>query len=168
MSKDAKVRAVTVAVIVIAFLVVVGREAGWDWGKSAAPSYAPVSAGAEAEPRDTIYRMLDAARDGDVDAYIACYAGQMERALSRTRQEMTDSGFARYLTERNRQIKGIAINEPETVSESQVSVRVEYVYADRNEAQQLHLENGPDGWKIARVDSARRVKTLVPYGTPVY
>ena len=29
------------------------------------------------------------------------------------------------------------------------------------------LEKAPGGWKIARVDSTERVKTLVPYGTPV-
>jgi len=31
----------------------------------------------------------------------------------------------------------------------------------------MNLEKTTGGWKIARVDSAERVKTLVPYGTPV-
>jgi hypothetical protein len=31
----------------------------------------------------------------------------------------------------------------------------------------MYLERTPAGWKIARVDSAERIKTLVPYGTPV-
>jgi hypothetical protein len=46
-------------------------------------------------------------------------------------------------------------------------VRVEYVYQDRNEAQTMYLEKASSGWKITRVDGAERVKTLVPYGTPV-
>ena len=46
-------------------------------------------------------------------------------------------------------------------------VRVEYVYADRNEAQQLYLENQGDGWKISGVSAAVHVDTPVPYGTPV-
>jgi hypothetical protein len=44
---------------------------------------------------------------------------------------------------------------------------VEYVYQDRNEAQIMHLEKAGNDWKIARVDGAERVKTPVPYGTPV-
>jgi hypothetical protein len=33
--------------------------------------------------------------------------------------------------------------------------------------QKMYLEKHGDRWKIARVDGAERVKTLVPYGTPV-
>ena len=46
-------------------------------------------------------------------------------------------------------------------------MRVEYVYQDRNEAQMMFLEKAQGGWRIARVDGTERVKTLVPYGTPV-
>ena len=106
--------------------------------------------------------------DSSGNAYIDCYSGQMERMLTQSRTEMTPQGFSRYLTDRNREIKGIAISGPETLSESAVKVRVEYVYADRNEAQQLYLEKLPQGWKISRADAAVRVETLVPYGTPVY
>jgi hypothetical protein len=31
----------------------------------------------------------------------------------------------------------------------------------------MYLEKEASGWKIARVDRAERVKTLVPYGTPL-
>ncbi len=31
----------------------------------------------------------------------------------------------------------------------------------------LYLEKSGLVWKIARVDAAQRIKTLVPYGTPV-
>ncbi len=46
-------------------------------------------------------------------------------------------------------------------------MRVEYVYQDRNEAQSMYLEKLSGAWKIARVEAAERVKTLIPYGTPV-
>jgi hypothetical protein len=63
---------------------------------------------------------------------------------------------------------GVAVTTPEFApGDREVSVRVEYVYQDRNEAQTMNLEKTAGGWKIARVDSAERVKTLVPYGTPV-
>jgi hypothetical protein len=48
-----------------------------------------------------------------------------------------------------------------------VKLRVEYVFADRNEVQWMYLENANGSWKIARVDATERVKTLIPYGTPV-
>jgi len=44
---------------------------------------------------------------------------------------------------------------------------VEFVYADRNEAQIYYLEQGRGSWKIARQENAEGVKTPVPYGTTV-
>ena len=112
--------------------------------------------------------MRDAARDGDVAAYIGCHAGEMTRRLEQSRTEMSEEGFRKYLQDRNREIKGVAINEPELAAESKARVRVEYVYADRNESQVLYLEKTAGSWKIVGVDAAERVPTLVPYGTPVY
>jgi hypothetical protein len=112
--------------------------------------------------------MLDAARDGDVAAYLACYSGDTQRRLEQSRDEMTAEGFANYLQERNREIKGIAINEPEKASDNDVRIRVEYVYKERNEAQYFYLSKLDGDWKITGLDPVERVKTLVPYGTPVY
>lgn len=168
MTQEAKKRSVTLAVIVVAATLLIGQKYGWYSGAGSGASWTLGEPDREAEPRETIYRMLDAARDGDVDAYVSCYSGQMERMLKQSRAEMSDPGFAKYLSERNREIKGIAISEPERLSENEVSIRVEYVYTDRNEAQNFFLERLPEGWKISRVDAAVRVETLVPYGTPVY
>ena len=119
------------------------------------------------EPRDVIYAMLDAARDGEVDDYLDCYAGQMERTLRQSLEEMGSERFAQFLMERNEDIKGIAMNAPKE-SGDQAEVRVEYVYADRNEVQEIYLERLSGEWKIARVSEIRRIETPVPYGTPVY
>jgi hypothetical protein len=56
---------------------------------------------------------------------------------------------------------------PEITSDREAKARVEYVYQDRNEAQNMYLEKTTTGWKITRVETAQRVKTLIPYGTPV-
>lgn len=122
---------------------------------------------AEATPQDAIYSMLDAARVGDTGAYLRSYTGQMEASLKQSIAETTGAGFAKYLKDANAAIKGVAISEPQPLTDREMKVRVEYVYQDRNEAQTMYLEKQPDGWKIARVDGAERVKTLVPYGTPV-
>jgi hypothetical protein len=71
------------------------------------------------------------------------------------------------LKDSNAAIKGVAISEPQQLTDTQVKVRVEYVYQDRNEAQMMYLEKQSGIWRITQVDSTERVKTLVPYGTPV-
>ena len=116
-------------------------------------------------PQDAIYAMLDAARAGDVKKYLSSYTGDMERALERARTESED--FSKYLRDSNAAIKGIAVMEPQPVSDREVKARVEYVFQDRNEVQYVYLAKMCGAWKISRVDSSERVKTLVPYGTPV-
>ena len=168
MTKERKAQIVTIAVLAAAFGVVLAQKTGWklsdvkvgDIVQSPAPK-------AEPSPQDAIYAMLDAARVGDVKAYLTSYTGQMDAALKQSLAETTEAGFAKYLKDSNAAVKGIAISEPQTVTDRDVKVRVEYVYQDRNEAQTMYLEEGAGGWKISRVDGAERVKTLVPYGTPV-
>jgi hypothetical protein len=169
MTADKKARAVTAIVLAGALAVVLGQKYGWKMPSVKVSDLAPRPAAPKADPtpQDAIYAMLDAARQGDVKNYIASYTGQMEASLRQSIAETTESGFAKYLKDQNASIKGIAIAEPQTLTDREVRVRVEYVYQERNEAQFMYLEKGPGGWKIARVDGSERVKTLVPYGTPV-
>lgn len=126
-----------------------------------------VATPADPTPQDAIYGMLEAARAGDVKKYLSYYAGPIAAALRQTAAEQGYAGFARYLKERNAPIKGLALNEPQPVSNREVKIRAEYVYQDRNEAQIIYLQKEGRDWKIARLDTAERVKTLVPYGSPV-
>ena len=118
-------------------------------------------------PQDANYNMLDAARQGSVSGYLASYTGQMLASLERVLSESGEAGFRKYLQDSNAPIKGIAITEPQMLTDREVKVRVEYVYQDRNEVQFVYLEKFGKDWKIARVDSTERIKTLIPYGTPV-
>ncbi|SPE30963.1 exported hypothetical protein [Candidatus Sulfopaludibacter sp. SbA3] len=120
-----------------------------------------------ATPQDTIYGMLDAARAGDGNAYLGQYAGPMEAQLRQAIAEKTAADFKGYLQASNAEIKGVAVSEPKTLSDREVEVRVEFIYQDRNEVQRMVLEKFSGNWKITRVDGAERVKTLVPYGSPV-
>ena len=169
MSPDKKAKVVTVIVLAGALAVVLGQKYGWKMPNVKVSDLAPRSAAAKPDPtpQDAIYAMLDAARLGDVKTYLASYTGQMDASLKQSVGETTESGFAKYLKNQNASIKGIAISEPQTLTDREVKVRVEYVYQDRNEAQMMFLEKTAGGWKIARVDGTERVKTLVPYGTPV-
>ena len=165
MTKQRKAQVVTLIVIAAGLVLVVGRETDWrlPGGATLSSSKAP-----DDDPVDAINRMTDAAREGDVAGYLSCFGGQMEKALRQSVAEMTPDRFARYLTENNKLIKGIAMYKPEAVSDSAVDVRVEYVYADRNEAQRFRVEKLSGAWVITKVDGVERVETIVPYGTPVY
>jgi hypothetical protein len=121
---------------------------------------------ADASPEDAIYAMLDAAKKGDVPRYLAAYSGPMEASLKQSIAESTTTAFSQYLIDTNSALKGVAVTAPESPTAREAKVRVEYVYQDRNEIQFMYLEKLPT-WKITRVESAQRVKTLVPYGTPV-
>ena len=168
MTQQQKARYLTIAVIAAAGLFVVGQKLGWRLPASVASvAPSPPSPARPPEPRDAIYKMLDAARVGDAVAYVACFTGQMETMLRQSQTEMGSQAFSQYLIKTNKEIKGVALSEPVPLTDRESRVRVEYVYQDRNEAQQVYLEKAADGWRIARVDSTERVKTLVPYGTPV-
>jgi hypothetical protein len=160
MSRERLRQAVTIAVLAAAGALALGMKAGWRLPQ-------PSSGAAQSSPQDPIYAMLDAARQGSVTAYLACYTGAMRTALDASVRESGTEAFARYLRDSNAAIKGVAMNEPEPLSPAESRVRVEYVYQERNEMQNLYLEKSAGAWKISRVDGAERVKTLVPYGTPV-
>ena len=159
MSKTAKARALTILVLLAALVVIFARKG------DLRASLTGLTQRTEAAPQDAIYAMLDAARNGDVKKYMANYSGQMAESLERTRAESPD--FAAYLRDSNAALKGIAVMDPEPLSEREVKVRVEYIYQDRNEAQFFYLERAQSGWTISRVEPAERVKTVIPYGTPV-
>ena len=167
MTKAARTRLATLLLLAAAGVLIVARQTAWKFDFQGVGAEFATTTNRAADPRDTIYRMLDAARDGDVETYLSCYAVNVANRLRHSRNETTAEDFAVYLAERNRAIKGVAVSEPEPLSPDQVRVRVEYVYEDRNEAQQLHLEQDGAAWRISRVDAAVHVETPTPYGTPV-
>ena len=89
------------------------------WRSGLVPSPAPK---ADPTPQDAIYAMLDAARAGDVRKYLASYTGQMETALKATVAEKSEPAFAQYLKEFNAPIKGVAIMEPQALSDLQARI----------------------------------------------
>ncbi len=164
MTKERKTQIVTLAVLALVAAVVVIRKIGVTAPRITAPLGVVKT---DPAPQDAIYNMLDAAREGSVAKYLASYTGQMEASLKQAVAESGDAAFTRYLKDSNAAIKGVAVMEPQALTDREVKIKVEYVYQDRNEIQFLYLEKTAAGWKIARVDAAERVKTLVPYGTPV-
>jgi tRNA A37 threonylcarbamoyladenosine modification protein TsaB len=159
MSQARWTQIVTILVLAIALGIAVLRTSALRL------SIAAVRPESDLTPQDVVYAMLDAARAGDVANYLGSYTGEMEQSLERARSETDD--FAQYLRTSNAPIVGIAVNEPQVLSEREVQIRVEYVFRDRNEIQVLYLGKTSGGWKIARVDSAERIETKTPYGVPI-
>lgn len=127
----------------------------------------PAASAEETGPESAVWRMVDAARAADPDKYLDCYTGEMEQMLRKNFQEMGAARFREYLAGTHRQIKGLAVSPPQMASATEGRISVEYVYQDRNEVQQVFVRQVGRQWKIFQVESAERIKTLVPYGTPV-
>lgn len=161
MNQERKAQIVTVVILAMGLGIAAYRKGSFQFRNTVIAEKPSMT------PQDVVYAMLDAAREGDVRKYVALYTGQMESALKQVVSESSESGFSKYLKDSNAAIKGVAVNEPAPVTDTEVKLRVEYVYQDRNEVQFMYLEKAGDKWRIARVDGAERAKTLVPYGTPV-
>jgi len=161
MSARSKDHLLTLAVLAATLAGVLLRQSGFRF-----PQAAPQPP-REPTPQDAVYQMLEAARRGDVRRYLEAYTVQMQAALKAAIAEQTERDFGAYLRQLHRPIKGVAVTEPQRLSEREVRLQVEYVYQDRNEAQTMYLEKVGRTWRIARVDAAERVPTVIPYGTPV-
>jgi hypothetical protein len=131
------------------------------------PAAEPASASPDTPVQDAVYAMFDAAKQANVKAYVDAYGGSVRNAIEQSLQEQGQEKFAAYLREQTQAVKGIALQEPQPVTGTQAKIQVEYVYQDRNETQWLTLDRLDGRWKITRIDAAQRIRTLVPYGTPV-
>ncbi len=151
-------QALTLVCIVAAFAAIGIRQGGWKLNSKFK---------AAETPADAVYRMVDAARQGDVRAYLNCYTDRMEADLQKLLAEKTESGFAEYLKISNTPVKGVAVAEPEFPSSEEARLAVEFVYADHTERQTMYLRRIYGGWRIARTDAAQERKMPIPYGTPV-
>ena len=124
------------------------------------------SASSVQDPQSAVYALIDAERAGNVPAYLALHSGAMQAELRQVAAESGAAAFGRYLRDSHAAIKGVAVSDPR-VADSSATVRVEYVFQDRNQAQVVYLEKTSGSWKVVRVESDQSMQALIPYGTPV-
>jgi hypothetical protein len=120
-----------------------------------------------ANPEDAIYSMLDAARAGDIKAYLNSFSGSMRDQLQQVIKENDESKFASYLTGQYAALQSVAVTVTDRSSENEAEVRVEYVYSNRNEVQSVYLKKEGDRWKVLKVGGSEQIETLIPFGTTV-
>src|SRR5262245_22176390 len=123
MNRQRKTQILTIGALALALGIAIGRKQIFGFSPEA-PSPAA---------EDAIYAMLDAARAGDVQAYLASYSGQMRTTLEQSVRETGQERFSRYLKDSNSAIKGVAVSDAEPLSSREMKIRLEYVYQDRNE-----------------------------------
>lgn len=118
-------------------------------------------------PEDGVYKMLDAARAGDTDRYLDCFAGAMRTQIEQIIKETSRSKFTRYLRNQNKLFTSVAVTANENPVPENAHVRIEYVFPERNEVQDLYLRQESGTWRITKVIGSEQITTLIPYGTAV-
>jgi hypothetical protein len=118
-------------------------------------------------PEDTVYGMLDAARAGDTAVYVDTFSGPLQQQIQQVIRESGKTQFASYLTAQSSSFQSVALSVADQPSDLEAQLRVEYVYANRNEVQTFHLKKSGGRWKIIGISGTDQIKTLIPYGTAV-
>jgi hypothetical protein len=120
-----------------------------------------------ATPEDTVYEMLDAAHAGDTAVYVDTFSGPLQQQIQQVIRESGKTQFATYLTAQSSSFQSVALSVAEEPNDAEARLRVEYVYANRNEVQTFHLKKSRGSWKITGISGTDQIKTLIPYGTAV-
>jgi hypothetical protein len=120
-----------------------------------------------ATPEDVIWQMTDAARTGEVQAYLDCFSGTLRQTLDKTAAEMGAAKFKAYLQQRNAEVTGIAVSALEQPEAQTAALRVEFVCRGKSEAQKHHFKCLNGQWHIERVDGGEQIPLPSPYGTGV-
>ena len=156
--------ALTVVVLTLTLFCLIERQRHWDFLPQVRSAFRPAAA---QTPEGGVYKMLDAARIGNVEAYLDCFSGDMQRQLSQVIKETSATQFSSYLIAQNTAFTGVAVSVIDRPDAQTARVRVEYVFSKRNEVQDISLRNIDRKWKILKVASSEQIKTLIPYGTRV-
>lgn len=112
---------------------------------------------------------ISAASKGDLTTYLAQFTSPLRDQLERTRTDKGSDYLQNYLKRLTRPLKGVATNlsKTQTTAPNETRVAVEFIYANRSEAQSFFLRREGDLWRISRIDSVRFKPILIPYGTPM-
>jgi hypothetical protein len=122
---------------------------------------------ATATPEDAVYTMLDAARAGNTAVYVGTFSGPLQQQIQQVIRESGKTQFGTYLTAQSSSFQSTAVSVTDQPSDVEARLRVEYVYANRNEVQTFHLKKSDGYWKIIGISGTDQIKTLIPYGTAV-
>jgi hypothetical protein len=121
---------------------------------------------ASLSPQDAIYSMIDAERAGNTKAYLDTFTGSMRDELLQVVKENSEPKFASYLAQ-SATFQGVAVTITDQPNPVEAQARVDYVYGDRNEVQNLSLRREGKQWKILKVAGTQQLKSPFPFGSGV-
>jgi hypothetical protein len=112
---------------------------------------------------------FEAARKGDLDAYLDQFTDPLKSQMLRLRTEKGDAYLRDYLARLCGPIKGISadLTRQESVGPDTIRLPVEFIYADHNEVQTFQLRREGGRWRVLQIATVRSAPTLIPYGTGV-
>jgi hypothetical protein len=145
-----RLRLLAGALVIVALVVLVVR---W-WGTSANSGFA--------KPRECVEAYSEACLAGDVAGYRRCLT-----AARRAESERQDS--AKLAEELRASMAGVKswVQNGESEEDGGVRVEVDVVRQEGTRRIAFHLQRGPSGWLIDRVDTPREVPTPIRHGTHV-
>jgi hypothetical protein len=149
---------ITMLLIAAALVLLTQRERWSELAQGESPA---------ASPEDVVWQLSDAAREGNVRAYLDCFGGALRQKLEKTASDMGEAQFSQYLKQLNGEVTGIAVSDLERTDQQTAALRVEFVFRSRSEAQKHHFKLSAGRWKIDGVDGAERVNGLIPDGASV-
>ncbi|MCC7494185.1 MAG: hypothetical protein IT204_17635 [Fimbriimonadaceae bacterium] len=150
-------RLVVVLLLLFAVALAVGTRGS---GPRPRPGASPTE-----EVSNAIYDGLVAAmRQGQVRLYLASFGDPLRAELAAAATDRR--ALAAQLREFSSRVTGVAVSKVE-VLDGEAAARVEWVYRDDADVQQLRLRKQGGRWLVVGLEPLRRAKLPVPYGTEV-
>lgn len=119
------------------------------------------------EVKSLLYDGLVAAmRKGKVNAYLNVFAAPLRARLQAEIERVGRRAFAAQLREHNARVTSVAVAKVEVAGET-AAARLEWVYRDDSDVQQVRLVREGGRWRIAELTTVKRAKLPVPSGTEV-
>lgn len=111
--------------------------------------------------------MIAAEKEGNVDAYLDCFTGQLRNKLESRMAEKSRERLAAELRSGAADLTGhvtidVKINQP-----NEATLVLERVYSQHNERHQVKLRREFGDWRIVEINPLERFVMEIPYGTPV-
>ena len=127
-----------------------------------------VSSTAQEEPawaaEEFLRGTLDAARKGEVAAYLSSFGGALRQRLQHDVEQRGEAAFTADLQRAAQVRKSHALYAPEPDGPGAYVIAMESVYPDRNERQVYRLERADGNWLITAVEPARGHTPSTKYG----
>lgn len=141
--------------------------------RAAAPEPIPVAAEdpeLRGSPAGVIAETWEAARSGDLDAYLSYFAEPLRSQLLRLRAERGDAELRDYLRRSCERVYNFAVREYDRreVAPGEFLYPVDFVLGgDLREEQGYVLKQIDGRWRIVRLEVATRGRLPIPFGTPI-